>query len=185
MPTMSEATSRFSVSEDLLRHTSPQEKLLKWIQDHPGDCRRTSIVALSNRILIPNSGLTPKQIKSCLYGMTNSQMLLQKIHGKGNTAPRTVYINYMHKNLPKSILDSAPEEQLEDARRIVEGAAIKREARRLLLEEQEQAEKVIQASQPVETKPVESTPTVEIPLKKEDLSNGFSLTLNINFNIGK
>lgn len=186
MPTMSEATSSLNISKDLLTYASPREQILKWIQDHPEDCKKTTISKISNTILLPNSGLSHKQILSLLYDMSRQKMLLIKNYGIGNTAKKTIYINYIHRNIPQSIIDTAPDKLKQEAREIVEGIAIKNEAREILLKEQKESNKILEASQLNPTKKEvsendshQSTSTnIDIPLGKD---GQFSLTLNLNF----
>ena len=88
----------------------------------------------------------------------------------------------MHRNIPKAVLDNAPEPDVEQAKKIITNANIRQEAKKLLEKEQaEQAEadeKILQASEIPNA-------SVNIPVSPENLTSGFSLTLNINFTFGK
>lgn len=183
MPKMSEVVSRFKISKELTKHQpSNREKVLKWIQDNPKACKHTTYKKLSNIIFIP--GMTQKQVFDTLGALSRFQMLYYKNHTGSNRGPKDIFINYVHSSLPKDILNNAPKEDIEEAQKLVTGVSIKQEARKLLAKQEEKENQLI-ASQNKEIIEKQSTPTVEIPIEPEDLKQGFSLTLNINFTIGK
>lgn len=185
MPTLAEATTSFKINSELTTPIkSVKEELLHWIQNNPTQCKHTSLAKMSKQILIPNLGLNEKQILGQLYTMSRDQMLILKGRSTSSKEPKNIYINYLHAALPERILADGPDAQVEEARKLVEGAALKREARKILAKQINEQDKLIEsASQTIsEIQPVKSTPTLEIPLDKKTLENGLSLTLNINFN---
>lgn len=180
MPTLSEATSKFTVSEELTTRPSDTEKMLRWIQSNPRACKNTTFKRIAEQSLIV--GMDTKQKQNCLARLVRTQMISYTSRGHGNKSNKNIFINYMHRNIPKAVLDNAPEPDVEEAKKIITNANIRQEAKKLLEKEQaEQAEadeKILQASKIPET-------SVTVPLTPENLSNGFSLTLNINFTFGK
>lgn len=169
MNTLSEATSRLTVSKELTKeHIPVRHRVLKYMQEHPEICQKTNFKEMSTRMFFPNLGITPKMIQSSLINMCHHNMIGYR--GTAQARRKDIFINYLHSNIPKDILDSAPDISVEKAKKVIEENEIKQKAKEI--EKQNQV-----ASQ--------SNPTVEIPLNANDLTNGFSLTLNINFTIQK
>lgn len=184
MPTLSEATTNFTVGKELTSfQPSLKHKMLEWIQNNPKQCEKTSLAQIAREALIP--GATDTQKLSALYSLTRERLLMMQpaTASRSVKAPKKVFINYLHRLVPKEILNNAPDGEVEAAKKVIEGISIKQEARKLLAKQEEQENQLLEsvASQPAE----KSTSEVNIPLDEQTLNKGFSLTLNINFTFNK
>lgn len=165
MPSFNDTISRVQVSQGLTRHHPTNiEKMLQWIQDNQSACKHTTLTRIAEVSLIP--GMNVAQRKQCLYGLSRDQFIIIKNHGRGNRSKKDIYINYLRQGLPQSVVDNAPDKDIEDAKKVLIGEEIKAQAKQITAHG---------------NKPEEPNKTVEVPLKKEILQQGFSLTLNINF----
>ena len=159
--------ARFKISPKTTEYQpSIRHEVLKWMQEHPGDCQKTTYAKLANTIIIPNSGISTKSIKSAIAGMSHHNMI--GYHGRQHSKRKNIYINYLHPNIPKDLLESAPKPELK-----------KLETKTEIVKPDDHGE----GKKPEQ--PETSTTNIEVPLDAEVLKQGFSLTLNINFTINK
>ena len=167
--------ARFKISPKTTEYQpSIRHEVLKWMQQHPEDCQKTTYAELANTIIIPNSGISTKSIKTAIAGMAHHNMI--GYHGRQHSKKKNIYINYLHPNIPKDLLESAPKPEL------------KKVEKKTKIVDEKKTEIVKPDNHGEGKKPEQPEPqptNIEVPLDGEVLKQGFSLTLNINFTINK
>lgn len=121
MPAMKDCVSKFEVSPQLRRQESYVTTILKWMQDNPEQMKRTTMSRMARTMKLGN--VTPQteiHIRQTLHNMS-TRGILTYAGGRGR-AKKTFFINYLHKNMPKEVIERAPEE---DIKRHEELAGIK------------------------------------------------------------
>lgn len=209
MPAMKDCVSRFEVSPQLRQQESYMTTVLKWMQDHPEQTKRTTMSRMARTMKLGN--VTPQtevRIRQTLHNLSTRGLITYS--GGHGRAKKSFFINYLHKNMPKEILERAPKE---DIRRHEELAGIK------LLDDKKEDEVALlpiseeQNANPLEEKPLAealtitpkdsdakpeaqapaevpnipptpAAPTLDVPIELDKMPNGnFTLQLNINFTI--
>lgn len=111
MATLKDCVSRFEMSPQLRRQESYITTILKWMQDNPEQLKRTTMSRMARTMKLGN--VTPQtevHIRQTLHNMSTRGMLTYA-GGKGR-AKKTFFINYLHKNIPKEIIERAPKKDI-------------------------------------------------------------------------
>ena len=173
MPTLTEATSKFEISPELTRQEGRYVKVLRWLQNNKAQTRNTTFKQISEQALIP--GLSTADILHSLQYLCRHQMITD--NRTSNKGRKTIFINYLHKNLPQEIIEHAEEKDIDAVRKQLGiQEAMKYKAPELAKSTETKQEK------PVEKEPVE-VKTPEITIDKDTIKNGLSISFTINLNI--
>lgn len=154
--------SSFKLSDDLAHQTSTKTKILQWMQDNPALCKNTNASKLSRFIHI--KGVKPETVHQEIHKMVNNQMLIRY----GTKFSSRFIINYLHKDLPKEILDRAPNTEKDYVKRTNDYL---------------KSNQTLTPEGCILTKPTKKqtvTPTVEATVDGKSLQ----LTITINLNLG-
>ena len=189
MPTLSETTSSFEMSEKTRIGAGDYlgKKILQWFLENKSKTRNTTLSEIVKLILIP--GVEEKQIENKLYKLSRKGVIISD--KRWNRARKNFFINFSHPETPQEIIDQATPEQLDKAQKAL-GIVAERFLRpKVALKEPSlrNVEKPVEEESPkgevlLSTHIHEPTiqPT-EINIPSESLKNGLSLTLTININL--
>ena len=166
------AVSDFTVDKETTEeHPSQRAILLRWLGANTDTLRNTNFKELSEKPF--NIGLTQKQIYQTLHALKRRNLIVTKDKG-ANRKPKTYCLNYWHTEMPGDVFNEASIDDRKRAAEIVD---------RPLPVEEPPAPVEREIPEPLGDEPqAESSTDITIPLNRDTLQNGFSLTLNINFN---
>ena len=182
--------ARITLSPKVARQRSTYSKILDWMQKNPRALNNTNAKQLANTMRL--EGYKTKSIQLYIQRMVNNQML-QKYGGKKRATYR---INYLHKDIPPEVLESAPLEErlsvkrqiggmkqgqyLDDDGCIVTPPSSKDEG--TAPEEQKSQE---DQDTPVEAESDKSTDSFEanVPVKVTTDGKNLNITININLKL--
>lgn len=164
--------SRLTLSPEVACQKSLKTKILLWMQDNPKNCLSTNIKKMA--IQMRGIGGTQNSRATSMHQMINSQM----INRFGTKHHSRFMINYLHKNIPKEVLENAPDEEKNRVREIKEGVK---------MNESISDEGCIikkPAKQPEEQTQQATQTTVQPEAIARFTPNTNQLTITINLNIG-
>lgn len=180
MQNFNDAVSKLEISPKLQYQESYQTTILKWLQAHPEQCKDTTYAKIAHAMILARA--TEQKEKNIVLTLQNMRARgFIDYNGSPHSRRKSIFINYLHKAMPKEVLDNAPVGTLRKHEELVgkkmfdvdkpkEGGEKKAEEPK---EEKTQAEL-----------PVPSTPTLDVPIELDKMPNGnFTLQLNINFTI--
>lgn len=178
--------ARITLSPRVAKQRSTYSHILSWMQEHTRALDNTNAKVLANSMSI--EGVKPKSIQQYIQRMVNNQML-HKYGGKKRASYR---INYLHKDIPPEVLESAPlAEKLSVKRQIGnmksgqyldDDGCIVTPMPDFTPEEQKSQEDQSTPAEAVEAKPAE-TIEANVPLTVSSDGKNLNITINLNLKI--
>ena len=102
MPTLSEATNRFTISNELQHQTSSKTKTLLWMKSNPEKCHNTSIRGLATTISLDKErplGLTTFSTEQVIHSLIRQGLVIRQ----GFNKHYNFIINHGHPEMPTEI----------------------------------------------------------------------------------
>ena len=181
-----------------LKQTGTVGKILTWMQQHPNQCRKTSVAQLGRTFSMTGQVKT-LAAQAQIQKMVNAGML-QKL---GSKRRANFYINYFHPDMPGYILENAPAEEqeriektktslkenqyIDDDGCVVTPNASKTESNEseITITENEPIEEVNQAEEVKSSSDISEENTTNVPIKIVDTERGLNISITLNLNINK
>ena len=183
--------ARVRLTPETANQKSTKTKILEWMAQNPLRCRNTNAAVLARYFTetIPfNSARTE----------INNMVAKQMLHKDGGRRKATFTINYLHPQMPKSVLEVAPketQERIKDTLSKIDASKHIDENGCIVSESTKQSNTIIRPTQAkkVEAKQIKETnvssdmseekPVAEpITIKSNADGLSISITLNINLN---
>ena len=129
--------ARFKISPKTTEYQpSIRHEVLKWMQQHPEDCQKTTYAELANTIIIPNSGISTKSIKTAIAGMAHHNMI--GYHGRQHSKKKNIYIKGRCKTMflgasGQNIYPEEIEDKLNNQTAVGESLIVEREGKLVAL----------------------------------------------------
>lgn len=102
MPTLSEVTSRFTLSKELQKQSSSKTKALLWMKSNPEKCRNTSIRGLATVISLDKErplGLTTFSTEQVIHSLIRQGLVVRQ----GINKHYDFLVNHGHPEMPPEI----------------------------------------------------------------------------------
>lgn len=182
MPQLKDCVSSFKIDPAVTHQESYTTTILKWMQDNPAQTKRTTAARMARTMAL--GGVTKqseKHIRMTIHNMC-SRGMLSTVGGQGR-AKKTFFINYLHKTMPKEVIDRAPEADIRRHEKLA-GVQLREEVKKEPAVEEPMVE--TESVEPTPVPPVApvQAPAMNVPIELEKMPNGnFTLQLNINFTI--
>ena len=192
MPQLKDAVSSFKISPELQHQESYITTILKWMQDNPEQCKNTNYARMARTMTL--GGVTRQKEKNIIFTLQNMNSRgLIDYSGAPRGRRKTFFINYLHKNIPREIINRAPSNDIKRHEELA-GKSLIGVKHSIDQETQTETEAptvespVVEqpTSEPktVEDVAVPTVPTMDVPIELDKMPNGnFTLQLNINFTI--
>lgn len=193
MPSFNDVVSRFTMSPELQKQEAYSTKCLRWMQDNPEQCKNTTYARMGRTIAL--SGTTDQKERNIVMTLQNmASRGMITYNGAARGRRKTFFINYLHKNIPKEIIERAPKKDIKQHEDLA-GFKLVDSTPKTASEPEKSCSCVSDAPAPVEPTeavkpepavpvPQVQTPAMNVPIELDKMPNGnFTLQLNINFTI--
>lgn len=192
--------ARITLSNDTAHQMSSYGMILDWMQKNPGRCNNTNITSIARSVVLSGYKTTESAVWQALNKMIKNQMIY-RTNGirRGNFR-----INYLHKQIPGYIIDSAPQPAKDYRNKTINGikpgqyidkvGCVVTPAEKKEQEEEPKEVTITKAETPAkvsqeETKEVSSDAseenTVSVPVQVTDTEHGLSISITLNINLNK
>lgn len=98
---------RITLKPETAHQKSTEGRILEWMQANPKKTKNTNSTAMAAMTIADGVTGTKGSLRQKIQKMVNNQMLFRA----GSKRRSNFVINYMHKDIPPYILESAPEEE--------------------------------------------------------------------------
>ena len=174
-----------TLSPETRRQTSTIHKMLKWMQAHDRALSNTNIKQMSNTMAVELSGHKASSLAERMNYMINHQM----VYRFGGKRRANFRINYLHKDIPPDVIDSAPASVQADVKRalagIQEGQYLDDVGCKVTPAPKGPKEVNTEATPAKEESdtPTETTDEIAVPVKVKRDGDTLNITININLKL--